>query len=377
MTKLLQTSSFEVSCCELRSLTKKIYVIALEENRFFVYYTDTSCEEDIFTEVSCMFEFTQKYKPQQIIESIWTTDMFEIDKYVKKYMLKYGIDRVRGGSYTSLELCDHQRNTIETELSYLSKAVMLSGESIDITFNNKLFCNTKYLPTFEKDIHSEEKMRYFLYTNIHKKPAVLVSESAELILGNQCRKRTEQRSCSTRFPTKLVQQITYYYDQFMKKKELLSKYKFFEKSNNTYTMNKQLSFKIENIKNYLYDVRENGFSVSENLHIRKDYQNVMVYVGHVLKFYDTNDKNNTFSMIYLSCPHFLLDKFFLHKPEFNENELKQAIILWEIIEGMYYCVLNRIDELEFDLKHIPENIEWKHNLLCHYISHVPFNVNGT
>ena len=141
MTKLLQTSSFEVSCCELRSLTKKIYVIALEENRFFVYYTDTSCEEDIFTEVSCMFEFTQKYKTQQIIESIWTTDMFEIDKYVKKYMLKYGIDRVRGGSYTSLELCDHQRNTIETELSYLSKAVMLSGESIDITFNNKLFCN--------------------------------------------------------------------------------------------------------------------------------------------------------------------------------------------------------------------------------------------
>ena len=348
MTKLLQTSSFEVSCCELRSLTKKIYIIALEEYRFFVYYTDTSCEEDIFTEVSCMFEFTQKYKPQQIIESIWTTDMFEIDKYVKKYMLKYGIDRVRGGSYTSLELCDHQRNTIETELSYLSKAVMLSGESIDITFNNKLFCNTKYLPTCEKDIHSEEKMRYFLYTNIHKKPAV-----------------------------KLVQQITYYYDQFMKKKELLSKYKFFEKSNNTYTMNKQLSFKIENIKNYLYDVRENGFSVSENLHIRKDYQNVMVYVGHVLKFYDTNDKNNTFSMIYLSCPHFLLDKFFLHKPEFNENELEQSIILWEIIEGMYYYVLNRIDELEFDLKHIPENIEWKHNLLCHYISHVPFNVNGT
>jgi len=351
-------------------MSNKIYIIALEENRFFVYYTDTSCEEDILTEVSCMFEFTQKYKPQQIIESIWTTDMFEIDKYVKKNMLKYGIDRVRGGSYASLELCDHQRKTIETELSYLSKSVMLTGESIDITFtpsrienargnvtlplesppeggdlnrqrcNNKLFCNTKYLPTCEKDIHSEEKMRYFLYTNIHKKP-----------------------------DTKLVQQITYYYDQFMKKKELLSKYKFFEKSNNTYIMNKQLSFKIENIKNYLHDVRENGFSVSENLHIRKDYQNVMVYVGHVLKFYDTNDKNNTFSIIYLSCPHFLLDKFFLHKPEFNEIELEQAIILWEIIEGMYYYVLNRIDELEFDLKHIPENIEWKHNLLCHYISH--------
>ena len=314
-------------------MSKKIYIIALEENRFFVYYTDTSCEEDILTEVSCMFEFTQKYKPLQIIESIWTTDMFEIDKYVKKYMLRYGIDSVRGGSYTALRIYNDQRKTIETELSYLAKAVMVSGENIDITFQDNLFCNQ----LCEKDLLSEEKMRYFLYTNIHKK-----------------------------HDEKYTQQIMYYYDTFMKKKETLSKFKYFEKSNKIYIMNKETLTCIENIKKYLYDVFENG-QCSENLHIRKDYQNIMVYVKHVLKFYDTNDKNNTFSMIYLSYPHFLLDNIFLHKPEFNANELEQAIILWEIIEGMYYCVLNRIDELEFDLKHIPENIEWKHNLLCQCI----------
>ena len=149
-------------------------------------------------------------------------------------------------------------------------------------------------------------------------------------------------------------------------------------------MNKETLICIENIKKYLYDVFENG-QYSENTHIRLDYQTVMNYVGHVLKFYATvqsspvaklpsnlvvekcsfsDHKNNDFSTMHLSYPHFLLDKIFLHKEKLDNNVLEQAIILLEIIEGMYYYVLNRIDELEFDLKHIPENIEWKYNTLC-------------
>ena len=48
--------------------------------------------------------WTMKYKPIELLELIPNCDDYDEDKYTRKYMDKYGIDNVRGGSFVSIEL---------------------------------------------------------------------------------------------------------------------------------------------------------------------------------------------------------------------------------------------------------------------------------
>jgi hypothetical protein len=51
-----------------------------------------------------------KYKPIEPLELIPNCDDYDEDKYTRKYMDKYGIDNVRGGSFVSIKL---DKNTIQ------------------------------------------------------------------------------------------------------------------------------------------------------------------------------------------------------------------------------------------------------------------------
>lgn len=46
-------------------------------------------------------------------------ELFEVDQKVKHYMYRFGLDRVRGGSYSSLTLSDAQFTGIKAELSFV------------------------------------------------------------------------------------------------------------------------------------------------------------------------------------------------------------------------------------------------------------------
>ena len=48
--------------------------------------------------------WTMKYKPIELLELIPNCDDYDEDKYTIKYMDKYGINNVRGGSFVTIEL---------------------------------------------------------------------------------------------------------------------------------------------------------------------------------------------------------------------------------------------------------------------------------
>ncbi len=81
-----------------------IYVLRLENHKFYVGRTN-DLHERISAHLSgngC--EFTKRYKMKKVIEIIESNDIFDEDKVTKKYMARFGIPNVRGGSYTTLSL---------------------------------------------------------------------------------------------------------------------------------------------------------------------------------------------------------------------------------------------------------------------------------
>lgn len=94
-----------------------IYVLLCEKNRYYVGKTERSITKRIkehFADNGS--EWTRRYKPLKVIETIHHADDFDEDKYTKMYMKQYGINNVRGGSYAQINLPEYSLQALEKEL---------------------------------------------------------------------------------------------------------------------------------------------------------------------------------------------------------------------------------------------------------------------
>ena len=83
-----------------------IYVLQLQNDKYYVGKTlnPHSRIETHFTNNGS--EWTKLHKPIKLLELIPNCDDYDEDKYTYKYMDKFGIDNVRGGSYSTPVLDD-------------------------------------------------------------------------------------------------------------------------------------------------------------------------------------------------------------------------------------------------------------------------------
>lgn len=125
-----------------------IYILKLEENRYYVGKSkdiDNRYEQHISNDGS---SWTQKFKPIEIIKVINNCDSFEEDKQVKQLMSIYGIDNVRGGSYTKINLTEEEKKLLQKEIWGANDCCIRCGRknhfvkdcyaNIDIN-NNKIY----------------------------------------------------------------------------------------------------------------------------------------------------------------------------------------------------------------------------------------------
>jgi hypothetical protein len=115
-----------------------IYVLKLQHSKYYVGKTSNPYFriENHFN--SGGSEWTKIHKPEKLLELIKGDD-YDEDKYTKIYMDKYGIDNVRGGSYTSIKLDKETKNQL----------VKISNST-----NNRCFKCGKY-GHFAKDCYSD------------------------------------------------------------------------------------------------------------------------------------------------------------------------------------------------------------------------------
>lgn len=94
-----------------------IYILELKNNKYYIGKTnhpDYRLEQHFNSDGAF---WTKKYQPIKILEKIKSSDSFDEDKYTLEYMKRYGIDNVRGGSFSQINLLDGEKKIINKMLS--------------------------------------------------------------------------------------------------------------------------------------------------------------------------------------------------------------------------------------------------------------------
>ena len=136
-----------------------IVVLQLENNCFFIGKT-----YDILFNINTYNrncnDFTKKYKPIKLYEFKQNCNEYDLDLTVKKYMNKYGINNVRGGSYSELELSNEQYNILQKEL------YIVNNNNDDISLLNKNNIN-------QENNKNEVNNTVFINNKVSKNPVII------------------------------------------------------------------------------------------------------------------------------------------------------------------------------------------------------------
>jgi predicted GIY-YIG superfamily endonuclease len=96
--------------------TIHIYIMKLEHGCWFVGSTNDIPKSVKHHFMHATSEWMKLHKPIAMEASYRYLSRFDEDRYTKEYMLKYGIDKVRGGTYALPNIDDEQKRMIQREL---------------------------------------------------------------------------------------------------------------------------------------------------------------------------------------------------------------------------------------------------------------------
>jgi cellular nucleic acid-binding protein len=94
----------------------QIYVLKLEHGNYYVGRSIDPIKRYQEHLNGTGSSWTRLHEPISFLETRPEHSILDEDKLTKEYMLKYGIDHVRGGSYVTIELSSAQQTAIQTEL---------------------------------------------------------------------------------------------------------------------------------------------------------------------------------------------------------------------------------------------------------------------
>tara|TARA_B110000879_G_C11182201_1_gene519042 strand:+ start:34 stop:1002 length:969 start_codon:yes stop_codon:yes gene_type:complete len=288
-----------------------LYVIKLESEKYLLHCSTRNKNDtfNILLECELQYDYVKKYKPLSIIESTDFSHKSEIDFYVKKFMHFYGIDNVRGGSY------------IEAEMSNNTKQHIL--KEFEITLE-------KY------------EMQNMEIQNI----LLEYSEIEKWTLDELQKEQLKIETIKTKYNHE---------------KSMLHKLKYGNTNGNT-------NGNIEINRTFLTDLQWLCIQISKimkNMEVDNKCKKTYVAIVNKMKliykiFINYTDTDDTYNpKIHLYEPSVILDIIFYHNKDVKDwsSEFIKIEIFINYYEYIYYCVINRIDEYEFDVKTYPPNIE--------------------
>ena len=239
----------------------KLCAVLLENDRVFLYITEKQTEEEMLDECATYVQ----QKPAAVLEQIHmdhpTLQTPLVDTYVKRYMQRYGIENVRGGSYLTMTPEIHE--DLVKEFTKPTSAELLA--------------QIKYLVVGEEcwpiDRTVIDDIQWFKYTI----QMLLLIEQYRVTLGNPA------------------------------------------------------------IEYTLGEI------------VREKYRKLLVYFKHVYRnaLFVKEDLRQTY-LPFLDNPESVFDDI-IYNTKINGDTFEAAINLCDYLKHLVYCVVNRCDELEFDV----------------------------
>jgi len=97
-------------------MTTNIYVLKLENDYYYVGKTNDLAKRFEEHKSGNGSTWTKIHKPLSYDKVIEKASPLDEDKITKEYMIKYGIDKVRGGSYVREKLTNTDINSLQREI---------------------------------------------------------------------------------------------------------------------------------------------------------------------------------------------------------------------------------------------------------------------
>ena len=119
-----------------------IYTLELEQGKYYIGKTNNPQFQINSHFNSDGTEWTKKYKPINVLEIIPNCHSNDEDKYTIKYMVKYGINNVRSGSFCELKIREENKNTLK--------------RMINKTINNNEYFAKDYIQDEDEDEDEDE-----------------------------------------------------------------------------------------------------------------------------------------------------------------------------------------------------------------------------
>lgn len=136
---------------------EQIYILKLRGGKYYIGKTrniERRWEEHI---TGCGAGWTKKHIPISLITTIKSTSRFDEDKYVKEYMAKYGIENVRGGTYSNVVLDTNSIAILEKEIRHSKNQCTRCGR--DSHYIKDCYASTDIDGAMIKDCKKEPVVR--------------------------------------------------------------------------------------------------------------------------------------------------------------------------------------------------------------------------
>ena len=107
-----------------------VYILKCAEGKYYVGKTnDNAIDRRIKAHMSGLVQWTKLYPPTEIACVLENADEFDEDKYAKIYMKKYGVENVRGGSYSQIKIPRNKLKVLYSELKTADNLCYKCGET--------------------------------------------------------------------------------------------------------------------------------------------------------------------------------------------------------------------------------------------------------
>lgn len=292
----------------------EIYCLKLESNKYFLHVSECGCsqnnksDEDILLNAEIYYSYLQKYKPISIIKKIKIENIIEVDSHVKQYMMEYGIDNVRGGSYSEEKICD---SNVSHELQHYNRH---HDKTRDLWVNHLL-----------SDI------------SVNKKPTMeeiaFKKHDLENTLEKYKRKKRELETISIE-GSQIIEDIQWIKEVCSRNIQIYN------------TTNQNKTFQQMKIKNN---------------EIKNKYRKVLASLNQIYTIFCSFSFSSIFIIdIHVKYPHFLLDDFFYHWHHIHlEGYVEEVERVCFIYEDMTNKITQKMKEIESILETYDDDLEWK------------------